>query len=34
MMQAIELRDVRKTFGANVAVDNLSLAVPRVPCAA
>src|SRR6187431_1010796 len=29
MMQAIELRDVRKTFGANVAVDNLSLAVPR-----
>jgi ABC-2 type transport system ATP-binding protein len=29
MMHAIELRDVRKTFGANVAVDRLSLAVPR-----
>ena len=29
MMHAIELRDVRKTFGANVAVDDLSLAVPR-----
>jgi ABC-2 type transport system ATP-binding protein len=29
MEYAIELRDVRKTFGAHVAVDDLSLAVPR-----
>ena len=29
MKHAIELRDVRKTFGANVAVDNVSLVVPR-----
>jgi len=29
MTHAIELRDVRKTFGANVAVDRLSLVVPR-----
>jgi ABC-2 type transport system ATP-binding protein len=29
MHHAIELRDVRKTFGANVAVDGVSLAVPR-----
>ena len=29
MTHAIELRDVRKTFGANVAVDNVSLVVPR-----
>src|ERR1044071_1416970 len=28
-MNAIELRDVRKTFGAHIAVDNVSLAVPR-----
>ena len=28
-MSAIELRDVRKTFGANVAVDSVSLVVPR-----
>src|ERR1044072_548093 len=29
MNSAIELRDVRKTFGANVAVDSVSLVVPR-----
>jgi ABC-2 type transport system ATP-binding protein len=29
MDYAIELRDVRKTFGANVAVNGVSLAVPR-----
>ena len=29
MTHAIELKDVRKTFGANVAVNGLSLAVPR-----
>ena len=29
MEHAIELRDVRKTFGANLAVDAVSLAVPR-----
>src|SRR5687767_7370885 len=29
MEHAIELRDVRKTFGANVAVNAVSLAVPR-----
>src|SRR5687768_10032248 len=29
MGQAIELREVRKTFGANIAVDNVSLVVPR-----
>ena len=29
MEPAIELRDVRKTFGTNVAVDNVSLTVPR-----
>jgi ABC-2 type transport system ATP-binding protein len=29
MEYAIELRDVRKTFGAHVAVDGVSLAVPR-----
>src|SRR4029434_8639268 len=29
MKHAIELRDVRKTFGANVAVDSVSLVVPR-----
>jgi ABC-2 type transport system ATP-binding protein len=29
MKHAIELRDVRKTFGANIAVDNVSLVVPR-----
>jgi ABC-2 type transport system ATP-binding protein len=29
MEYAIELRDVRKAFGAHVAVDHLSLAVPR-----
>jgi ABC-2 type transport system ATP-binding protein len=29
MEYAIELRDVRKTFGTHVAVDDLSLAVPR-----
>ena len=29
MNNAIELRDVRKTFGANVAVDSVSLVVPR-----
>ncbi|HEV8395727.1 MAG TPA: ATP-binding cassette domain-containing protein [Vicinamibacterales bacterium] len=28
-MNAIELRDVRKTFGANLAVDGVNLAVPR-----
>ena len=31
MEHAIELRDVRKTFGANLAVDAVSLAVPRSP---
>jgi ABC-2 type transport system ATP-binding protein len=29
MNHAIELRNVRKTFGANVAVDDVSLVVPR-----
>jgi len=29
MEHAIELRDIRKTFGAHVAVDGVSLAVPR-----
>jgi ABC-2 type transport system ATP-binding protein len=29
MTRAIELRDVRKTFGAQIAVDDVSLAVPR-----
>jgi ABC-2 type transport system ATP-binding protein len=29
MEHAIELRDIRKTFGANIAVDNVSLVVPR-----
>ena len=29
MTHAIELRDVRKTFGANVAVNGVSLTVPR-----
>ena len=29
MTQAIELRNVRKTFGANVAVNDVSLVVPR-----
>jgi ABC-2 type transport system ATP-binding protein len=28
-MTAVELRSVRKTFGANVAVDGISLSVPR-----
>src|SRR6187401_2225344 len=29
MTHAIELKDLRKTFGASVAVNGLSLAVPR-----